>query len=63
MEENQGGRSGTTKLRHATDNLEAADLTLDDALLAAAEAIFAGGAVIGERYPAATYAEIDTERR
>lgn len=54
---------GTTKLRHATDNLAAADLTLDDALLAAAEAIFAGGAVIGERYPAATYAEIDTERR
>jgi aryl-alcohol dehydrogenase-like predicted oxidoreductase len=54
---------GTTKLRHATDNLAAADLTLDDALLAAAEAIFADGAVIGERYPAATYVEIDTERR
>ena len=28
---------GATRLRHATDNLTAADLTLDDALLAAAE--------------------------
>lgn len=53
---------GTTGQQHAADNLAAGDLVLDDAVLAAADAIFAGGAAMGERYPAATYTEIDTER-
>jgi len=52
---------GTTKLDHLHDNLGAGDLVLPAATLAAADALFASD-VIGARYPAATYAEIDTER-
>lgn len=52
---------GTTKLDHLHDNLAAGDLVLPAGTLAEADALFSAG-VAGERYPAATYAEIDTER-
>jgi len=53
---------GTKSLDHLHDNLAAADLVLAPDVLARADAIFAGDAVAGERYPPATFAEIDTER-
>ena len=51
---------GTTRIGHMADNLAAARMLPAEAL-AAAEAIMAG-TVVGDRYPAATFTEIDTER-
>lgn len=52
---------GTTSLAHMADNLAADALALPAALIERADRLFAG-TVTGERYPAGTYAEIDTER-
>ncbi len=52
---------GTTSITHMAENLAAATLALPSGLLEQATTLFAG-AVAGERYPAATYREIDTER-
>jgi aryl-alcohol dehydrogenase-like predicted oxidoreductase len=52
---------GTTSAAHQAENLAAAGMTVDPAVLARVDTLFAPGAVAGPRYPAATLAEIDTE--
>ncbi|MDQ7988194.1 MAG: aldo/keto reductase [Candidatus Dactylopiibacterium sp.] len=52
---------GTTQIGHLTDNVAAAALRLDAATHARLAAIFAPDRIHGERYNAASLAEIDTE--
>ncbi len=52
---------GTTSVAHLEENLRAADLKLDSALLARLEALINPHTVSGTRYPPATVTEIDTE--
>jgi len=52
---------GTTSLAHLEENLAAADLKLDPALLARAGALINQRTVTGPRYNAPTQTEIDTE--
>ncbi|HEU0066245.1 MAG TPA: aldo/keto reductase, partial [Sphingomonas sp.] len=52
---------GTRSIRHLEDDIAAATLTLDAAVFARVDAIFAGDAIRGARYAAAMQAQIDTE--
>ncbi len=52
---------GTRSLAHLQENVGAADVHLSPAVIAQAEALFARDRVAGERYPAQTQAEVDTE--
>lgn len=52
---------GTTSLAHLEENLGAADLRMDAETIARVDALFAGDAVHGPRYPAPVQAQIDTE--
>ena len=52
---------GTTSLAHLEENVAAGALEVSRDILAEIDALLAPGAVAGERYPAATQAEIDTE--
>lgn len=52
---------GTTSAAHMAQNHAAAQVAVAATVLDAAATLF-DGAVTGERYPATTYAEIDTER-
>jgi aryl-alcohol dehydrogenase-like predicted oxidoreductase len=52
---------GTTSIAHLEENLGAAELSLDDGLIAELEALINPRTVAGSRYNAATQAEIDTE--
>jgi aryl-alcohol dehydrogenase-like predicted oxidoreductase len=52
---------GTTSLQHLAENIAASSVTVPAAVIAEIDALLAPGAVAGERYPAATQAEIDTE--
>lgn len=52
---------GTASLAHMADNLVAQTVSADPGLLQEAASIFAAS-VSGDRYPASTYSEIDTER-
>lgn len=53
---------GTTSLAHLEENLGAAALALDPAVLERAGALVDTGTVSGPRYAPASYAEVDTER-
>ena len=52
---------GTTSLQHLAENIAASSVVVPAAIIAGIDALLAPGAVAGERYPAATQAEIDTE--
>ncbi|MFT3954557.1 MAG: aldo/keto reductase [Piscinibacter sp.] len=52
---------GTTKIAHLRDNLGAADLVLDAAVLAQLDGLIHHGSVAGARYDAAAQAGVDTE--
>ena len=52
---------GTTSLTHLAENIGASSVAVPAAAAAEIDALLAPGAVAGERYPAATQAEIDTE--
>jgi aryl-alcohol dehydrogenase-like predicted oxidoreductase len=52
---------GTRSIAHLDEDLSAAHLTIDPAVLAKVEAIFAPGAIAGPRYAPAMQAQIDTE--
>lgn len=52
---------GTTSPDHLRENLAAADLELDAAAIASADAMINRHNVVGDRYVATTQAEIDTE--
>lgn len=52
---------GTRMIAHLEEDLSAATVMLDPAIVAAVEAIFAGDAIRGARYPANMQAQIDTE--
>jgi aryl-alcohol dehydrogenase-like predicted oxidoreductase len=52
---------GTTSLAHLAENIRASSVVVPAAVAAEIDALLAPGAVAGERYPAATQAEIDTE--
>lgn len=52
---------GATSVAHLEDNVAAATLRLDPAVLARAESLLAPEAIHGARYPATTLLEIDTE--
>src|SRR5690554_1937108 len=52
---------GTTSIDHLRENVAAASLALDPALIARADALVDDTTISGARYPAATLAEIDTE--
>ncbi len=52
---------GTTSAAHLEEDLGALSLTPDPALLAKLDALFAPKALAGERYNAASQAEVDTE--
>lgn len=52
---------GTTSIAHLEENLGAAELRLDAALLAELDALINESTVAGARYNAATQAQIDTE--
>lgn len=52
---------GTRSLEHLAENVAAAAIALDEAQLAAIDAIFTPGAIRGPRYPASAQAHIDTE--
>jgi aryl-alcohol dehydrogenase-like predicted oxidoreductase len=52
---------GTTSVEHLREDVAAATLELSPVVLAAADACVNAAIVSGERYPAATQAEIDTE--
>jgi aryl-alcohol dehydrogenase-like predicted oxidoreductase len=52
---------GTTSIAHLEENLGAAQVPLDDELLAQLEALINPATVSGPRYNAATQSEIDTE--
>lgn len=53
---------GTTDLDHLAENVAAADLDVDPAVLARAGEMINQSTVVGERYNAATQREIDTEQ-
>jgi aryl-alcohol dehydrogenase-like predicted oxidoreductase len=53
---------GTTSRKHLEENLAALTVALPDDVAAAIDALFAPGQVAGDRYPAATLAEVDTEQ-
>lgn len=52
---------GTRSIAHLEENMQAADLSIDPAVLIAAGALINQASVSGDRYPPATQAEIDTE--
>jgi aryl-alcohol dehydrogenase-like predicted oxidoreductase len=52
---------GTRSIAHLEENLAAAGLRIDAAILAEVAPLFEGGAVRGTRYPPALQAQIDTE--
>lgn len=52
---------GTTSIEHLEEDLAAATLQVDAAVLAEVDAIFPPNALVGPRYPAAMQAQIDTE--
>jgi len=52
---------GTRSIAHLTENVAALGKSIDPALLARVDPIFAGGAIRGARYTAAAQAQIDTE--
>ncbi len=52
---------GTRSIAHLEDNLGAASVTLSAATIAAVDAIFTPGAVLGTRYTPPVQAQIDTE--
>jgi aryl-alcohol dehydrogenase-like predicted oxidoreductase len=52
---------GTTSAVHLAENLATPLTPLDAATMATLDAIFAPENIAGQRYPAATQAEIDTE--
>lgn len=52
---------GTRSIAHLQENLQAAELQLDAAMLQAADRIINQNTIKGPRYPSATQAEIDTE--
>ena len=52
---------GTSSIAHLEENVAAAHVTLDPAVVARVDAVFAGAAIRGARYPAAMQAAIDTE--
>ena len=52
---------GTISADHQAENLAAAGLTVDPAILAKVDTLFTPDAVAGRRYPPATQREIDTE--
>ncbi|WP_374943068.1 aldo/keto reductase [Sphingomonas sp.] len=52
---------GTRSIAHLQEDVAAATVTLDDAVCARIDAIFAPGAIRGARYAAAMQAQIDTE--
>ena len=52
---------GTRSIAHVEENLAAATLRIDDALLAEAEALFPPNALTGARYSPAAQVQIDTE--
>jgi len=52
---------GTTKIAHLRDNLGAADLALDAAILAQLDALINRHSIVGGRYDAAAQAGVDTE--
>jgi aryl-alcohol dehydrogenase-like predicted oxidoreductase len=53
---------GTTSLQHLEENFAALTVVLPDDAAAAIDALFAPDQVAGDRYPAATLAEVDTEQ-
>lgn len=53
---------GTTRVAHLDENIGAATLSLDAALLARVSSLIGEHSVAGKRYPDATQAEIDTEQ-
>ncbi|MDB5687007.1 MAG: oxidoreductase, partial [Rhizorhabdus sp.] len=52
---------GTRSIAHLEEDMAAATITLDAAVLAEVDAIFVPGAIAGTRYPASMQAAIDTE--
>lgn len=52
---------GTRSIAHLEENLAAASIALDPATIARIDTLFAGDAIRGARYPAATQVQIDTE--
>jgi aryl-alcohol dehydrogenase-like predicted oxidoreductase len=52
---------GTGNIAHLEENLAAATMSFDAGALSMVDAIFAAGAVAGNRYPPAMQAQIDTE--
>jgi aryl-alcohol dehydrogenase-like predicted oxidoreductase len=52
---------GTRSLDHLEENVAAATMTVDPAILAKADAIFPANALVGSRYTAALQSQIDTE--
>ena len=52
---------GTRSIAHLEENMQAAELDIDPALLGAAGALINQSSVSGNRYPSATQTEIDTE--
>lgn len=52
---------GTGNIAHLEENMATATMTFDAATMAEVDAIFAPGAVAGNRYPPAMQAQIDTE--
>lgn len=53
---------GTTRAEHLDDNLGAVTIELDAELIGALNSLFAPSAISGNRYPAKTQLEIDTEQ-
>ncbi|MEQ9464790.1 MAG: aldo/keto reductase [Haliea sp.] len=52
---------GTRSVEHLEENVKAAEINIDSTILARAGELIDQNSVAGERYPAATQAEIDTE--
>lgn len=52
---------GTRSIAHLEENVGAASIALDPTVVTRIDAIFAGEAIRGARYPAAAQAQIDTE--
>ena len=52
---------GTSSIAHLEEDVAAATLSLDPAILAQVDAVFADGAIRGARYPAFAQAQVDTE--
>jgi aryl-alcohol dehydrogenase-like predicted oxidoreductase len=53
---------GTTSVEHLNENVASVAVGVSPELLARAEQLVSDATIAGERYPAATFAEIDTER-